>query len=111
MHRPLFACFSRAEVAAQWGNTTEFVFFSDAAAALPQTEESIISTHHMCDPSAPLSKNSPQTCVSTLPRRIFGPIHPVPAFLWHPHVPGGDGHGTVHLARVHHLLEVLLPLV
>lgn len=65
----------------------------------------------MCFINAPLNKNSPQTCVSTFPRRVFGPIHPVPAFLWHPDVPAGDGHGTVHLARVHHLLEVLLSLV
>lgn len=56
-------------------------------------------------------KQPSNMCVSPFPRRIFGPIRPVPAVLWHSNVPGGDGNGTVHLARVHHLLEVLLSLV
>lgn len=47
----------------------------------------------------------------TFPRSIFGSIRPLSACLWYPNVPGGDGHGTVHISRVHHLLEILLPLV
>lgn len=83
------------------------------AAALPYTEYSIVSTHHMCSTqSSDLpQQNSTQTRVSTFPRSIFGSIRPLSACLWYPNVPGGDGHGTVHISRVHHLLEILLPLV
>lgn len=41
-------------------------------------------------------------------RCVSDSLHPVSTCLWHPHVPPGDSHGTVHVSRVHHLLEALL---
>lgn len=55
MHRPLFASFFRVQKPLRNRETQlskNSLFFNHAAATLPQTEESIISTHHMCDSSA-----------------------------------------------------------